>query len=398
MSSIHEPATGDPATREPVSREPVVRFDGAAADSTARRWAAGHVLVAVVIALAVGALLNAQSLLATAQRQPFGWQRDVAVAVASPVASLSAAVGLDRPHAAITSALGRSPDGSDGGAVVDEQPGAGAAQPTARATAEPSDGPSDVAAGPTTPTATTRPTASATPTPTEPAGPMGLDRGPVTAQDPLELYIAGDSMVEIQFGIAVEDLADDTGMVDTVEVDFDRGSGLARPDYIDWPARLARASENVAPDVMLVYFGGNDAQPLEIDGAVHEPTDPEWQAEYRSRVAGLMDQLTEAGHHVYWMGLPIPSGQEMQVKFGILNDIYSSEATQRDGVTYVDMWDLFARPDGSYSEYLVDQDGDEQDMRLEDGIHYSTAGAYRAARSTLARIAEDFDIPEPATG
>lgn len=368
-------------TTDPVGQQPEdAPVEGPADAATARPWAAGHVIVAVVVALLVGALLNAQDLLATAERQPFGWQRDVAVALASPVASLSSAIGLDRPRDAIDTALGRNGDAP----AIDEAPDSGGAPiiaaPETDAEADPG------------PTATASPDVTATPTETEPAGPMGLDRGPITAADPLQMYIGGDSMVEIQFGTALQDLADDTGMIEVVAIEFDRGSGLTRPDFVDWPAKLETASASLEPDVMVVYFGGNDAQPMEIDGAVYDIQDQEWQDEYRSRVSDLQDQLVEDGHHVYWMGLPIPRDDSMVTKFGILNDIYASEADTRDGVTYVDVWDLFAGPDGRYSEYLTDRNGDERDMRLDDGIHLTTAGAYRAARPTIAQVIEDFGI------
>lgn len=358
-----------------MTRDPIAPEDDATSDSVARRWSAGHVIVAVLVALVIGTLLNAQDLLATAERQPFGWQRDVAVAVARPVAEFSAAIGLDRPRNAIDTALGRN-EGE--GPVVDEQP-----EPDPPVIASPEGEPTEQ---PTTPEP------SASPTPTEPQGPMGLDRGPVTADDPLELYIGGDSMVEIQFGTALQDLADDTGMIETLKIDFDRGSGLSRPDFVDWPKRLAGASEELDPDVMVVYFGGNDAQPLEIDGAVYDPLEEEWQAEYRTRVSDLQDQLAAAGHHVYWMGLPIPRSDTLAEKFAMMNEIYSSEAADRDAITYVDVWDRFAGPDGSYSEYLPNRAGDDVDMRLDDGIHFTTNGAYHAARPTVQRIMEDFEI------
>ena len=340
----------------------------------ARTWSAGHVIGVVLVALTFGTLLNAQELLETAERQPFGWQRDVGVALAEPVAGFAAAVGLDTPRETLEVALGRGP----APAAAEEAPdGVVEAAPT------PSEQPSA-----STPTATPSPS----PTPTEPETLNGVARGPVTAAAPLKLYIGGDSMVEIQFGMALEDLADDTGMIEVQAIDFDRGSGLSRPDFVDWPARLAGVSADLAPDVMVVYFGGNDAQPLKVDGTVYEPEDPEWQAEYRSRVAALMDQLSDAGHHVYWMGLPIPSSQKMQTRFGILNTIYEEEAVTRDAITFVPMWDVFADDNGNYAEYLANQNGDVVDMRLNDGIHLTTAGAYRAARPTIARIIEDFAI------
>ncbi|MDQ3973857.1 MAG: hypothetical protein M3276_05905, partial [Actinomycetota bacterium] len=67
---------------------------------TPRPMAAGHAILVVVIALLVGTLLNARDIQATARRQPFGWQRNVAMAAITPVQALSAALGLDRPRTA----------------------------------------------------------------------------------------------------------------------------------------------------------------------------------------------------------------------------------------------------------------------------------------------------------
>lgn len=347
-----------------------------------RDRAAGEVIIAVLIAVVLGGLLNAQDLLATAQRQQLGPMRDAALAVAEPLAAVSSALWLDRPREAIEQAMGRggTPGGEDPSvaAPTDEQP-----EP--ETSAEP------------TPDPTTEPAPSASPTSpvSEPEPDQEPTREPITAANPLTMYVGGDSMVG-QFGVAMDDLANDTGVIEVTEVRYEFGSGISRPDFIDWPALLAEVSATQAPDVMVLYFGGNDAQPLEIDGTVRQPEDPEWQEEYRSRVSDLMDQLVEAGHRVYWMGMPISRSAELQVKHAMLNDIYASEAEARPEVTYVDVWDLFAGPDGEFSEYLPNQHGDVVDMRLDDGIHLTTAGAYRAARPAMAQILEDFDIEPPA--
>lgn len=348
--------TNDPAPATPDD-------DSSNATDAPRRWAAGHVLIAVMVALVLGALFNARDLQATAERQPFGWQRDVALAFANPLVSVSDALGLDEPRNAVSSALGR------GSLQEGEQPVA-TPTPTPSATATP----------------TTRPSTTPTPTPTP------SYRDMISATHPLRLYIGGDSMVEIQFGPAMEDLADDTGVIHVTGIDFDRGSGLSRPDFVDWPARLADVLVADDPEVMILWFGGNDAQPLKLDGVVYQVTDAEWQAEYRQRVADVMDQLDEAGVIVYWMGLPIPRDTDLQAKWMILDDIYQSEAEHRRAVTYIRMWELFSGPDGKFSEYLPNQHGDVVDMRLNDGIHLTTAGAYRAARVAIAQLMADFGI------
>lgn len=335
----------------------------------AARWAAGHVIIAVTIALMLGALFNAADLLATAERQPFGAARTATVAAAERLVAVSSALRLDRPRAAIDQALGRG--------TSEEEP----------ATEEP-----PVVAAPATPPASTAVTESPEPTPEPEPEPT---RGPYTAADPLTMYIGGDSMVG-QFGGALADLADDTGVITVTEVKYEFGSGLTRPDFVDWPARLRGVSAEQQPEVMVLFFGGNDAQPLKLDDVVYEPEAPEWQAEYRSRVSALMDELEGLGHTVYWMGMPIPRDAKLQVRHGILNDIYSSEAELRDSVHYVLSWDLFKGPDGNFSEYLPNSKGEVVDMRLDDGIHLTTAGAYRLARPTIAQIMADHGIEEPA--
>ena len=56
-------------------------------------------------------------------------------------------------------------------------------------------------------------------------------------------------------------LLDETGLVD-VELDYVVSSGLARPDFHDWPAHLADTLDTSDPDIVIVTFGGNDAQGL----------------------------------------------------------------------------------------------------------------------------------------
>jgi hypothetical protein len=348
---------------------------GAQEPPAVRNRAAGEVIIAVIVAVLLGGLLNAQVLLATAQRQQLGTPRDVALALAEPLAAVSSALWLDRPRAAIEWAMGR------GDRPGGEAPVVAAPEEEAPATPTPSDEPT------AEPTAEHEPTAEPEPEP-EPT------REPITAENPLTMYIGGDSMVG-QFGVAMDDLANDTGVIEVTEVRYEFGSGISRPDFIDWPAVLAQVSATQSPDVMVLYFGGNDAQPLDIDGTVRQPEDAEWQAEYRARVSALMDQLVEAGHRVYWMGMPIARSKDLQARHTILNDVYSSEAEERPEVTYVDVWDLFAGPDGEFSEYLPNRNGDMVDMRLNDGIHYTTAGAYRAARPAMAQILEDHEIEPP---
>ena len=80
-------------------------------DETARRpMAAGHAVVVVLVALVLGAFLNARGMRKSAEIRPDGWQRDVSVALTRPLAATSGWLLLDRPRAALKDAIGHGDD------------------------------------------------------------------------------------------------------------------------------------------------------------------------------------------------------------------------------------------------------------------------------------------------
>lgn len=330
------------------------------ADGRRKRIPAGIVILVVLTALLLGLLLNAPDILRTAQRQEPGWQRSVGVTLMEPIARVSHLLLLDRPRSAIDEMLGRSP-----------------AQPEA------SPPPTSV---PATPPST--PTTAATTSTTV----AEAQRRTVTQQDPLVMYIGGDSMVG-QFGPMLDNRAARSGMVES-EVVFDFESGLSRPDFVDWPQRLREVSEEMDPDVFVLYFGGNDAQAIYMpDGPWIEYGTEDWDQEYRRRVDEVMTLLEEGGHWVYWMGMPIVRSETFQERVRSMNEIYETQAGEHPRVTFVETWSVFEGPDGGYSEYLTNAEGDLVDMRLDDGVHYTTAGAIRLAEVTYDIISQDWGLP-----
>ncbi|CAN5180369.1 hypothetical protein BH18ACT5_BH18ACT5_15130 [soil metagenome] len=313
---------------------------------------AGLAIFVTLTALTLGLLLNGPDILETARRQQAGWKRTIAVAAAAPFAAISETVLLDEPHNLIDLAIGREP-----------------APETTTTTA--------VLAAPTT----TAPLATTT----------TADRREVTGSDPLRLFIGGDSMVG-QFGPMLANEADETGLISVTEVQYEFSSGLTRNDFLDWPSRLEEVVAEQDPDAIVLFFGGNDAQAIRVDGTWHDFGTEAWLTEYRRRVRDLMTQLTEAGRDVYWMGMPIVRSPDFKEKVGVMDAIYRSEAANFDSVTFVDSVPVFVGPDGSFSEYLTNDEGDLVDMRLNDGIHLTTAGGIRLARVTLDVIEANWGL------
>jgi hypothetical protein len=276
--------------------------------------------------------------------------------------------------------------GGDAGPSVD----AAATDPSG-STSAPGAAVSTPASTPVTPPSTAAPTVP----PTSIAA-HGADWVP-SAADPATLYIAGDSDAGT-FGPFLETLMDQTGMVRTV-LDYKVSSGLARPDFYDWPARFAEQLPLVNPDVVVVTFGGNDGQGLSLaDGSfvVGQPTgepggDAEWRAEYGKRVGAVMDELAAENRTLIWVGIPNDDNPEVTARMQVQDEVVKAEAAKREGVVMIDTWSRFSGRDGGWAEYVIDpRDGIGKDVRAGDGFHLNTTGAEILALDIAEAIRADL--------
>jgi hypothetical protein len=92
-------------------------------------------------------------------------------------------------------------------------------------------------------------------------------------------------------------------------------SGLARPDFHDWPAAVPRLVRAHKPELFVVSLGTNDAQNLFNDGHWYEFGGRHWKRIYAARVDRLLGELSGPDKHrpVVWLGpttLPGKLGHE----------------------------------------------------------------------------------------
>lgn len=329
---------------------------------------AGRVLQVMLLALCLGALLNADSMVQRAERRDFGWRRDVSVWTWERVADVSHLLSLDRPRRGLDAALGR--DESTERFVLPATPGSPSPVPGV----VPSNGNQPV----DTTTTTTLPTPEL--------------RAP-TAESPLRTWVGGDSMAQTM-GISLSRAMGATALFDTT-LDYRISTGLTRPDYFDWPGELDRVVREQDPELLVVIFGANDSQGIQMDdGRVFERNSPDWLAEYRRRVAGTMDLLRDAegDRLVIWLGQPPMREPGFNERMAYLNNIYSEEAARRPWVRYFDTWAFFSDANGTYAPQLSAADGTVQDLRQGDGIHLSTPGGDRLAWAVLAALGDLVDL------
>jgi hypothetical protein len=326
----------------------------ASTDERSQSIPAGRVLAAGLVGLVLAALLNADALLRDARAKELGSAgRAVSVALWTPLQAVSEALRLNEPRQWADEALGR-----DLGESEFELP---------PVTVVSKRGPSGELAEPESPTWRTP-----------------------TADDPLRLWVGGDSMSQV-LGESITRLAGAFQVVDTSQ-DSRVSTGLARPDYFDWPAHLAEVLES-DPDVLVVMFGANDGQGLEADDGVHGFGDPGWIRAYRRRVAGTMDLLTaEPDRLVLWVGQPSARDADLADRLRQMNEIFAAEAEGRPNLVYIDTWSMFNDAQGAFTDVLPNASGDLIDMRQGDGFHFTVPGGDRLAVAALREVTSRFDL------
>lgn len=205
--------------------------------------------------------------------------------------------------------------------------------------------------------------------------------GPPTATNPAKVYIVGDSDAGT-FGPYLETLLDGT-LVATTELNYKVSSGLARPDFFNWPSELEEKLPEVDPDIVVVTFGGNDSQGLslpqdQLEFVIGDPLQNEaaWSEEYQRRAGEVMDLLLENDRHVIWVGIPNDDNPEVTEKLAIQDRAAKAAAAERPDIVFVDTWTRFSGRDGGWAEFVIDpRDNSGKDVRADDGFHLNQNGA-----------------------
>jgi hypothetical protein len=320
---------------------------------------AGSAFIVGLVALLLGALLNAPGIHKSAAIQSEGWKRDLALAFAGPLEDVSHALLLDRPRKALKAALGRSDDDQIDTAVALPDKQADDGEPE-----------------------------------TPPAPPERVRFSP---ERPLRLWIAGDSLVVVPGESILRALAGNRAIEPARRIDARIASGLERPDVFNWFTHIREEMRARRPEAVVLMFGANDDH--DFMTGLPEGTEvgtfgsPSWTAEYGRRVGGIMDTVTGRGAYLVWIGLPI-SHDEMQTdRFDAINALIQKEAARRAGrVSYLDTYFFFAGDDGGYAEYISDASGRLVKMRADDGVHFERPAGDLIAREVLRRLNARYDV------
>lgn len=206
-------------------------------------------------------------------------------------------------------------------------------------------------------------------TPSSTAFAVPTDRPPSTAlalPTPLTMLEIGDSLGE-DLGFGLQDVLRGVDGVELVQA-AKGNSGLVQPQYYDWPKHLSQLLDEHHPDVVVVFLGANDVQDFYDGGVYRQFGTVGWRQAYAQRVAAVMQEATDAGAKVLWVGMPIMKSATFSSSMAKLNDIYQAQAALRPGVTYLPSWNLFTDAAGNYVK-AAQIGGKSVMLRTADGVH-----------------------------
>jgi lysophospholipase L1-like esterase len=323
-----------------------------APESARRVWPAGQVLVAMLVCLLVWVFLDARSLQREAEASPIGARRSVALALLGPLASVGGFLQLDSIRGAIDAVTGRDTGTGISIAPVPQAPVVGSGGEKLPENLE---------------------------------GPLR----PATQEDPLRVVVVGDSFAS---GVGAAMLRAMNPRTVDVESRGLISTGLTRPDYFNWQKAYEQIVHRFRPDLTVVMLGGNDTQTMTVPGSKDVPLTQRttWEGLYLDRIDRFMESGTSESGRLVWVGLPPMRDDIRSRQGGRLDRLYEREADRHDGVSFVDTYDLFARPGGGYTAYLPDDRGRQELIREADGEHFTTAGYDRLAQAILDSVQHDW--------
>jgi len=229
---------------------------------------------------------------------------------------------------------------------------------------------------------------SATLAPEPPAIPDPVEEEEPTPSpllEPKRVLVMGASSIQYELGRALERAYKEREGVEVKR--FGRHStGLARPDYFDWPKKAQELADEFHPDLVIAQYGGNDGQGVTNHagkGLARFGTD-EWEEIYSARVTGVVESMRDRGATVIVLGMPVMKKKAFRKKIERINGV-TRKAVEAAGATFVDTVPMTADEKGAYQR-RAKVDGRLRIIRATDGIHMTAHGATMVSREVIALL------------
>ena len=124
----------------------------------------------------------------------------------------------------------------------------------------------------------------------------------------------------------------------------DRGStGLSNQNYFNWIEQIQKDLDQYHPSLLMVSFGGNDAQGISGKGIGEYFGTPRWRSLYASRVNQILTMAAEHHCGILWLGMPVSGSGIYNQRQLIINQIYAHAVANATNAAFIPLWNVLSR-------------------------------------------------------
>ncbi len=164
-------------------------------------------------------------------------------------------------------------------------------------------------------------------------------------------------------------------------------SGLARADFYNWPRVLEEHLRSEKPQVVVMWVGTNDSQPIYNMPSAGEVGSKTWMAAYYGKIAEVARLSLSHGARFILMGPPVVSNAKTDAKLAMINKLMQ-RVCQRAKIPYIDTRAALSDAAGRFCPQARTRDGSLVSIRTPDGVHITSAGNRIVMRRLLPSLSK----------
>ncbi|MEA2929362.1 MAG: uncharacterized protein QOG38_1790 [Hyphomicrobiales bacterium] len=230
-------------------------------------------------------------------------------------------------------------------------------------------------------------------------GALALTAVAARAEGKVKIALVGDSSADGLWGGITRIVTRDACLKEQLEILrlAKNGTGLTRPEKMDWVAEVGRIAEKDKPALFVISLGLNDRQSIVAAGQTTALDSPQYGERYQERVADMIKAASGAG--VIWVSLAAMREAPANADALAKNKLFAAAAAAT-GAQFVDRRTFNLVGGDTFNSYGPDKSGSMIQIRQADGVHFTPAGEDMVAAELLPKILGNLrqrNVPGMAT-